>query len=248
MKLLLFGGTAEGHRLAQALSEAGHDVTCCVATEYGRDVLEDAARLTVLTGRMDEAQMAHLMRQGFACVIDATHPYADKVSGNIRAAADAAHIAYERLIRPREQAENVIWAQSAQDAARKLEALSGTVLLTTGSKELAAFTAVENYRQRLFVRVLPSIESLSHALELGIPAAHIICMQGPFSREMNAATLRQIGASVLVTKDTGGAGGFLEKALAARDAGAKLLVIRRPTAEDGLTLSQMLEKYTGGRV
>lgn len=248
MNILLFGGTAEGHYLAQALCAAGHRVTCCVATEYGRDVLEDAARLTVLTGRLDEAQMTNLMRRGFSCVIDATHPYADKVSENIKTAAQLAALPYERLIRPRDEVEGVLWADSAQDAAQTLAALSGNVLLTTGSKDLAAFTSLADYKQRLYVRVLPSLDSLSHALELGIPASHIICMQGPFSREMNAATLRQIGASVLVTKDTGGAGGFLDKAQAAQDAGAKLLVIRRPTVEDGLTLSQMLEKYTGGRV
>lgn len=246
MKILLFGGTAEGHTLAQRLSAAGHAVTCCVATDYGRDVLEPAEHLTVLTGRMDEAQMQAQMRRGFDCVIDATHPYAAQVSENIRAAASSAGVPYERLLRPRETAEDIIWAESTDDAARLLSKLPGNVLLTTGSKELAAFTQAADFAGRFWARVLPSVESLSHALSLGFPAAHIICMQGPFSQELNTAMLRQIGAQVLVTKDTGRAGGFAEKAQAARMAGAKLLVIRRPTVETGLSLAQMLEKYTGG--
>ena len=95
--------------------------------------------------------------------------------------------------------------------------------------------------------MLPSMDSLSYALSLGFPASHIICMQGPFSQELNVAMLRQIGAKILVSKDTGRAGGFAEKAEAAKQAGATLLVIRRPTVETGLTLEEMLKKYTGGR-
>ena len=51
---------------------------------------------------------------------------------------------------------------------------------------------------------------------------------------------------ILVTKDTGRAGGFGEKEAAAQSAGAKLLVIRRPTRETGLGLEELLEKLTGG--
>lgn len=247
MKILLFGGTAEGHALALALAQAGHSVTCCVATDYGRDVLAPAENLTVRTGRMDEAQMRCKLQSGYDVVIDATHPYAAQVSENIRAAAKKASVPYDRLIRPREQAEHVLWADSPEDAVRMLEDIPGNILLTTGSKDLAAFATLPDFARRVWARVLPSMDSLSHALSLGFPAAHIICMQGPFSQELNVATLRQIDAKTLVSKDTGRAGGFAEKAQAAEQAGATLLVIRRPTVEAGLTLEEMLQKYTGGK-
>ena len=64
-------------------------------------------------------------------------------------------------------------------------------------------------------------------------------MQGPFSRELNVALLRQYRIKTLVTKDTGGCGGFREKAEAAQEAGCALLVVERPGAEDGLTLEQI---------
>lgn len=247
MKILLFGGTAEGHLLAQRLAAAGHAVTCCVATGYGRDVLAPEENLVVLAGRMDQEQMQLQMQRGYDSVVDATHPYAAQVSENIRAAAKQVGVPYERLLRPREQATGgVLWADSVAGAAQQLQTLPGNVLLTTGSKDLAAFTQVGDFAVRLWVRVLPSLDSLSHALSLGFPAAHIICMQGPFSQELNAAMLRQIGARVLVTKDTGRAGGFSEKAQAAAQAEATLLVIRRPTDEAGQTLTQLLKKYTGG--
>ncbi|MDD6188320.1 MAG: precorrin-6A reductase [Clostridiales bacterium] len=244
MKVLLFGGTTEGHALACRLAEAGHSVTCCVATEYGRDLLEPQSGLTVLTGRMDKDAMIREMDRGYDCVVDATHPYAALVSENIRAAAQTAGLHYERLLRPSEAAENVITAESSAEAAELLADMPGNVLLTTGSKDLAVFASVPDFQKRIWVRVLPSLESLSCALELGYPASHIICMQGPFSKQMNIATLQDIDGAVLVTKDTGRAGGFGEKAEAAQAVGAKLLVIRRPTTETGLELEALLKKLT----
>lgn len=243
MKVFLFGGTAEGHELARRLAEAGLTVTCSVATDYGRELLEPQPGLTVLTGRMDQNAMEAEMKKGYDQVVDATHPYAAQVSENIRAAAKAAGLPYARLLRPREEAGDVLWADSPSDAARILANLPGNLLLTTGSKDLAVFTA---FRDRMWVRVLPSLDSLKHALDLGYPAAHIICMQGPFSLEMNLATLRAMDGKVLVTKDTGKPGGFLEKAEAARQANAKLLVIRRPTEETGFGLEELYFKLTMG--
>ena len=166
---------------------------------------------------MDTAEMEAEMAGGYDVVVDATHPYAAQVSENIRAAAGAAGLPYERLLRPREETgADVLWADSPEDAARLLAELPGNVLLTTGSKDLPIFARVPDFERRIWVRVLPSMDSLRAALELGYPAAHIICMQGPFSQEMNAATLRMMDGAVLVTKDTGRAGGFGEKAEAAR--------------------------------
>ena len=186
MKIFLFGGTAEGHLLAERLAEAGNFVTCAVATEYGQAVLEPRDNLTVLVGRLTAGEMAERL-EGFDVVVDATHPYADKVSENIRAAAEKTATPYYRLLRPREEAEDVLWADSPADAAAKLQNLPGNVLLTTGSKDLKTFTAVKDYPSRLFVRVLPSVESLTAALSLGYPASHVICMQGPFPQALNLA-------------------------------------------------------------
>ena len=246
MKILLFGGTAEGHTLARRLAEAGHLVTCCVATDYGRDVLEPQPNLTVHMGRMSPDAMAAEMADGYDCVVDATHPYAARVSVSIRTAAQRAGVPCQRLVRPREEAEDVLWADSPAHAAELLADLSGNVLLTTGSKDLAVFAGVPGFAERIWVRVLPSLDSLRSALELGYPSSHIICMQGPFSREMNTATLRAMEGKILVTKDTGRPGGFGEKAAAAREVGAKLLVIRRPTSETGMELDALLEKLIGG--
>ncbi len=242
MEILLFGGTMEGRVLAERLANRGIKVTCSVATEYGRDLIQSADGLTVRTGRLDQREMEALMRdRPYFCVVDATHPYAAEVSHNIKGAAEQVSLPYRRLLRASEQAKNVLWADSAEAAAQFLDEKDGLILLTTGSKELAAFTAMKAYRERLWVRILPSMQSLQAALALGVPAKHIICMQGPFSKELNVAVLRQIGARYLVTKDSGKEGGFTEKAAAAAEAGAELLVISRPLQERGQSLEALFQ-------
>jgi precorrin-6x reductase len=243
VEVLVFGGTLEGRTLAQRLAAAGISVLYSVATDYGRELIPTANHLSVHTGRMEEEEMATMMgTHSFSYVVDATHPYAALVSENIRHAAEHCGIPYRRVLRPGQTAEGVISVPSAQAAAEWLSKYEGNIFLTTGSKDLSAFSAIPNYKERLWVRVLPSVASLQLALEQGIPASHIICMQGPFSQEINTATLRQINAKYMVTKDSGKVGGFTEKIAAAREADAQLLVISRPTQEKGETLEDLLRQ------
>ncbi|MCD7837511.1 MAG: precorrin-6A reductase [Clostridiales bacterium] len=245
-ELLIFGGTSEGSKLARLLPQRGYRVTVSVATDYGALMLADCSA-NVRVGRLDVTEMVSLIQsRPFLAVIDATHPYADRATENIRAAAEKTGVPYRRLLRPEGQAKpGWLTAANAQEAAQRLNDLPGNVLLTTGSKDLAAFTAVEGYRQRLWVRILASEESLHQAISLGYPPNHIIAMHGPFSRELNLALLRQFQIHTLVTKRSGKAGGFWEKAEAAQEVGAALLVIQRPSRETGLTMEELLEELGG---
>ncbi len=245
-ELLIFGGTSEGAELARLLPKRGYRVTVSVATDYGALMLADCTA-DVQGGRLDAAEMAELMgSRPCPAGSDATHPSADRATEHIRAAAETVGLPYRRLLRP-EGREEPVWltAATAQEAAQRLNGLPGNVLLTTGSKDLAAFTAVEGYEQRLWVRILASEESLHNAISLGYPPNHIIAMHGPFSKELNLALLRQFQIQTLVTKRSGKAGGFWEKAEAAQEAGAALLVIQRPSRETGLTLEELLKEYKG---
>ena len=85
MNILIFSGTADGRRLSRHLADRGAAVTVCVATEYGSEEQGEYAGIRVLTGRRDAEQMRALL-PGFALCIDATHPYALRVSENLRSA------------------------------------------------------------------------------------------------------------------------------------------------------------------
>ena len=241
MKVLLFGGTGEGRALAEWMLSRGLDATVCVATEYGETLLPQGMKVHV--GRLDAGEMETLMADGYTLVIDATHPYAVEVTKNIRAAADRAGLPCLRLLRQSDGEDGCRKAPDMAAAADLLARLPGNVLLTTGSKELGHF-ARPSLRERCFPRVLPMADSLERCLALGFPPKNIICMQGPFSKELNAALIRQYAIRTLVTKDTGETGGFREKEEAARETGCALLVVERPGTERGLTLEDVKEAIT----
>ena len=246
MKVLIFGGTAEGRKLSTALSKAGIDITLSVATEFGRNVAElGNHEITVLNDRLEEEDMLSLMKQGaFDCVIDATHPYAVMATRNIRSASLAAGIDCLRLKRPENSTTpGVTYAPDLVAAVEILKKSKKKALLTIGSKGLEPFTYIEHYIEQLYIRILPMQESLEKALALGFRGSNIICMQGPFDREMNVATLKMTGAKCLVTKDSGDAGGYDAKVSAALSLGCEVIVIARPVQEEGYTFEELLDIF-----
>ena len=239
MKFVLFSGTTEGRRLSHALAALGGAVTVCVATEYGREEQGESAGITVLSGRMDQAEMVRTLAGADLCV-DATHPYAVQASQTIRAACEEGGTPLLRLLRAESQApEGAAVFPTAQAAADWLKTTQGNVLLTTGAKELSVFAPLGG--ERLYPRVLPQASSLEACAGAGVPSSHILALQGPFSQELNEALIRQHHIAWLVTKDGGPAGGFEEKAAAARATGAGLVLIRRPQ-EDGLSYEDVLQR------
>lgn len=240
MAVLLFGGTGEGRELAEWMLAQNIPCLVCVATEYGETLLPAGVEAHV--GRMEQGEMEALMAsRPFAWVVDATHPYAAAVSENIRRAAEGAGLPLLRLVRQSDGEDACYKAGNMAGAAELLDGLPGNVLLTTGSKELDAF-ARPGLVERCYPRVLPMVDSLERCLRLGFPPKNIICMQGPFSKELNVALLRQYRIKTLVTKDTGGYGGFQEKAQAAREVGAHLLVVERPSREKGFTIGEIMAR------
>lgn len=238
MKLVIFSGTSEGHALCRFVSACGGNADVYVATDYGAAVMEPMHGIAVHEGRLDADAMAAVMDVN-TLLVDATHPYAEVVSDNLRAACTQTGAQYERLLRPQLDSEGVVMVPDTAAAVRWLNVHPGRALLTVGSKELLVYTGVRGWRERLVARVLPSVSVLEQCASFGFAGAQVIAMQGPFSHELNAAMLRQTRADILVTKDTGKAGGFAEKLSAAREVGATVLVIARPREEQGKTLSEM---------
>ena len=132
-----------------------------------------------------------------------------------------------------QRSDFVILVRSAADAAAYLFGTKGNILLTTGSKELGAYAEIP--RERMYVRVLPTHDSIAACEAADVPHRNIIAMFGPFSQRMNEAMLEQYRISYLVTKEAGRNGGFEEKMQAAKRCGVKAIVIRRPE-DSGVTV------------
>ncbi len=235
--ILIFAGTTEGRELAEYAVELGAGCYVSTATEYGRELIGDHPGIRPVAGRMDAEQIGQFIKEKkIRLVVDATHPFARAATENIHAACIQAGVRYVRCLRARgkdlrEKSEGrkpMVVVDSVRQAVEYLKNTAGNILIATGSKELHLYTELDGYRDRCFARVLSTAEAVEESVKLGFQGRHLIAMQGPFSREMNLALLRQTGAEYFVTKESGKAGGFEEKLMAAEEAGTVLVVIGRP--------------------
>ena len=248
--VLVFGGTSEGRKLAELFDSNNMKCIVCVATEYGEQLLPESENITVICGRMDFNGIYRLMAgdagngRQFSYVIDATHPYASLISDNVKQACIKTGTVYLRLLRDNiynSQDNNIKFFPDASQAAEYLDKTTGRILLTTGSKDLPVFCNSIKDKSRITVRVLPSASAIEVCNNSGLDGKQIIAMQGPFSKETNAALIKQSDARFIVMKESGSAGGFPEKVSAAKETGTDIIIIKRPVEETGHTFDEIIK-------
>ena len=161
---------------------------------------------------------------------------------------------YLRLKREAENESNydkITYFKSNESCAKALESVEGNIMLTTGSKELAVYCSKEEVKQRLYVRILPGMESLKLCLKHGISGKQILALQGPFTIEMNEAMLLQYRIKCLVTKKSGRTGGYQEKLKAAEKQKIPVFVIDHEEKGKGYSFEEVcnqLEKICGQKI
>ncbi len=231
----VFSGTSDGNALASQLAGSGHDVIVSTASEYGQElVAANSPGLVVRSGKIGvEARRRELRQSGAKAIVDATHPFATEISGQLIGLARELGIPYVRYERPEIRSRPAAFYCRDMEAAAAEAVGRGTrIFLATGTKDLSMFVKHRLATERQwFVRVAPDPASLECALRLGIPRAHLCAMQGPFSKEFNETLWRSWDIDCVVTKDSGEAGGFQAKADAAQAMGATLIVVERPRME-----------------
>lgn len=243
--ILLIGGTSETAPLAEGLARAGYDTLVSTATRIPL-AIGDHPRISRRSGRLDEEGLVSLVRQrGIGAIVDAAHPYAVAAHRAARAAAarlEIPYLAFRRAASPElpggvahrggtAPADPIRFASDHAEAARLAFADGRPVLLTTGSRNLAPYAqAARRTGIPLAVRILDAPESHAACRAAGISAGQVITGRGPFSIQDNLAAIRRFAAGVVVTKESGGAGGIGEKLEAAARAGCRVVVIRRPEA------------------
>ena len=200
-KICIFAGTTEARRLVELLSTQPVAVTACVATEYGETLLPEGGNVTVRSGRIPVDGIIQMLSDTkFDLVIDATHPYAASITKSIARACAETGVERWRLLRGASDApEDAVFVESTEKAIEFLDQTEGNILLTTGSKELKAYSQIKDFAERVYARVLPLDASLALCREAGVQPSHILAMQGPFSAGMNAALIRQ--TCLLYTSD-----------------------------------------------
>jgi len=238
-KLVIFGGTTEGRLLCEWCVRHSVPALYCVATDAGELSLPG---ITVLKGRLDIAGMTELfLRECPQVVLDATHPYAKDVSANIRSAVAVTGSRLIRVVREIGDYEGCSVFSDDESLIQYLNDQAGNIFVTTGLKEAELFCRIKDFAERVFFRLLPGIDGLKRCIELGYPPSRLILMQGPFSYALNSAMFSDSHSTILVTKDSGKAGGFSEKINAAKNLGMKIALISRPGIDNGLPLEKVFD-------
>ena len=233
--ILILSGTEEGKEIVRRLHEEGTNLLTTVATEYGKKMFEQVGLEAVcLQGRLDTSGFSRLIEEkGIDTVVDATHPYAIEVSQNAMDACKKTNVRYLRFERegiPIPAHPLIHRVKTMADAVDISRTLGKRIFLTTGISSVARFIVFKGEKE-LYVRILPIPEHIALCLDVGIPPANIIAMHGPFSEDLNRAMFRQYQINTMVTKDSGEAGGVLEKINAALSEGIDSVVIERPRLE-----------------
>jgi precorrin-6A/cobalt-precorrin-6A reductase len=164
---------------------------------------------------------AYIRDNGVTRIIDATHPFARRISENAIQAAAETGIAIEHLVRPgweRQRGDRWQEVASLEEAAQALPA-GATAFLALGRQYLDAFAARNDCR--FVIRMVdPPAEPLPFAdpvLILGKPSA---------DPEQEAALFAAHGVTHLVCRNSGGAAGY-GKIAAAREMGLPVIILGR---------------------
>jgi precorrin-3B C17-methyltransferase len=228
----VFAGTSDGNDLAQLISKEGYRVVLSTATNYGAQVAHKSCPdVRVISGRMGmEARRQDISDSKAKLIVDATHPYAVKISEQLMEIAQELKIPYLRFERPTESIEGHIeLSNSMETAAHRAVEIGQRIFISTGSRDLATFLRIPGAEQKTwFTRITPEAEFLQKALALGIPQSNICAMQGPFSQEFNEALWRDWKIDCVITKESGAPGGYRAKVAAANKLNIPIIVVRRP--------------------
>jgi precorrin-6A/cobalt-precorrin-6A reductase len=230
-RILLLSGTSEGPLLARALLAAGFQVRATVTRPEARDNLFGPllAAIDVQVGGFTEQSLSEFLARGEAdLVLDATHPFAVRITRIAQGVCERMRIPYVRYERPDwEPPAGTHFADSYAAAAAVLPSLGARAMLTIGAKQLKHFAPLHG-RLTLYARILPAPVSLRQALESGFTEENLVRQRPPFSVEQNRELFLCCRVDVLVTKASGREGGVVEKVTAARELGMNVLMIRRP--------------------
>ena len=233
-RVLILGGTAEAAALARALAEDARvaATTSLAGRTRAPGELPGAVRRGGFGGAAALAD--YLKRHGIGLLIDATHPFAARISRNAAQACAAAGV--PRLVLTRAPwtargGDRWIPVPDTEAAAAALPGLGRRVFLTIGRQELAAFAGLDAVW--FLIRLVEPPED-----PIPLHDCHLVLGRGPFSLEQETTLLREHGIAAVVSKNSGGAGTYA-KIEAARALGLPVVMVERPALPEGETVESV---------
>jgi precorrin-6A/cobalt-precorrin-6A reductase len=239
--LLILGGTAEAAALARAaLARFGEEieVTTSLAGRTERPgPIPGQVRIGGFGG--PTALAAYLVEQQIDRLIDATHPFAARISAAARQACEAARVPRLTLLRPawrRHRLDRWIEVDDMAAAARVVARIGHRAWLTIGAGDIHAFSHIAGVR--FLVRLVDPPRR-----PLPLRFCEVVVGRGPFALADERHLIARHAIDVLVCKASGGAA-TEAKLIAAREFSLPVVMVRRPPPVPGYiveTVEQALD-------
>jgi precorrin-6A/cobalt-precorrin-6A reductase len=222
MRVLILGGTHEAFHLAERLADvAGIEIISSLA---GRTRDPRVPRGQVRMGGFGGAEglARYLREERITHLVNATHPFAERISANAIAAAGTAGIPLLRLLRTAWTpclGDRWIAAGHASEAAELCRREGGRIFLTVGSGEIETFAGIHNAHFLVRMIDVPDMLPLSDY--------RVIAARGPFSLQDELRLIAEHHIGLLVAKNSGGEATYA-KIEAARRMDLPVIMIERP--------------------
>jgi precorrin-6A/cobalt-precorrin-6A reductase len=227
-RLLILGGTTEASALAAAAVDVpGLEVIVSLAGRTDAAPIPGQVRVGGFGGVAGLVEF--LTSESITMVVDATHPFAARISAHAEQACTATGTPRLVLVRPmwpKVEGDHWIEVDTMAEAAQILPELGQSALLTIGRQELGAFAPVTGVRY--------VVRSLT-AQPPPLANAQVVVGRPPFTIEDEIALLKTHAIQMVVTKAAGGRSTY-SKIAAARACNLPVLMVRRPPAPAGLSV------------
>lgn len=221
MKILLLAGTGEANSLAARLIDAGHSVIASFAGATRAPKMPDCE--TRVGGFGGEDGFRNWVAQSKPdMVIDATHPFAQRITNRTARICHELGLQYLQVLRPKwTPDENKLQTEVASIAeARKLVRPAARVFLATGRQTLMQFEGFSDCY--LICRQIDPPNG-----PFPFPNGEFLVGRPPFSVEDEKALFTDLDIDWLIVKNAGGAASY-SKIEAAAELKIPVLMLRRP--------------------
>ena len=230
-RILILGGTTEASALARLI--AGDPRFSAILSLAGRTTAPVPQPLPMHVGGFGgiDGLTRWLEEEAITAVVDATHPYAARISANAVAACARLNLPIATIVRlawTRRSGDQWTDVDSAEAAAGLLatDVRSRRVFLSLGRLELSTFASAPQHDYLARLIEPPSGMILP-------PRIRFVFERGPFDKSAEARLLGAQRIEMIVSKNSGGAATYA-KIEAARDAGLPVILIRRPDKPHGI--------------
>lgn len=236
--IVVIAGTTESRKVIEELlnDSMKKEIIATTATALGSEMLKDY-KINIREGKLTEEGFTKLFQEVQPdCVIDASHPFAVIVTKTVQSVCNKMGISYKRIEREKLEYhyEKLIRVGNIDEAISCLNErfLDDTIFLTTGSNTLKQYVErVQNGAERIYARVIDCEYSRNLCKDVSLKQDHIFYETPPFFEEDTRKVLEGKKCTVLVTKDSGKAGGVDKKIEIAKQLGVAVILIERPKEE-----------------